>query len=108
MKFAVISKGLQIGDESKAQLERRVRLAVGRFGTRINRVTVRLSDVNGPRGGTDKLCRVETRIAGHPPLVVEEAGDGAFAVAVRAIERMSRAVDRALARRFAARRAVTA
>lgn len=48
-----------------------VRSAVGRFETRITRVQVHLSDVNGSKGGiNDKRCVLEARPAGLEPLAV--------------------------------------
>jgi ribosome-associated translation inhibitor RaiA len=45
-----------------------------KHGRYLEAVIVRFDDVNGTRGGIDKVCRVEvvTRVAGEPPLVVEE------------------------------------
>jgi ribosome-associated translation inhibitor RaiA len=36
----------------------RLAAAIGAFGRRIRRITVWLEDVNGPRGGVDKRCRI--------------------------------------------------
>jgi len=40
------------------EIERRLRFAFRRFTGRITTVVLRLSDLNGPRGGTDKDCGV--------------------------------------------------
>lgn len=41
--------------------ERRVRFVMRRMTWLIPRARVRLSDVNGPRGGEDKSCRLEIK-----------------------------------------------
>jgi ribosome-associated translation inhibitor RaiA len=41
--------------------ERRVRFVMRRMKWLIPRARVRLSDVNGPRGGEDKSCRLEIK-----------------------------------------------
>lgn len=44
------------------------------FGTRIERSTVRLEDVNGPKGGVDLKCTITVVLSGAPSLVVEQRG----------------------------------
>ena len=52
-------------DPAGAQLrelaERRVRFVMRRLSWLIPRAKVRLTDVNGPRGGVDKCCRLELK-----------------------------------------------
>jgi ribosome-associated translation inhibitor RaiA len=50
--------------------ERRVRFALRRLSWLVPRARVQLSDVNGPRGGIDKCCRIELDAAGAPPVLV--------------------------------------
>lgn len=64
--------------------ETRVRFVLRRLGWLVPRAEVQMSDVNGPRGGVDKRCRVE---------------DGGGSVVVAAVARDWRtALDDALAR----------
>ena len=44
-------------------LEKRVRAALGPSATRVSSVTVGFSDINGPRGGEDTLCRIHVKQA---------------------------------------------
>ena len=48
--------------------ERKIRSVLSRFDERISRVTLWLSDVNGPKGGSDKNCQVEIVISGKSPV----------------------------------------
>jgi hypothetical protein len=50
--------------------ERRVRFVLRRLRWMVPRAEVQLSDVNGPRGGVDKRCRVELRTDGAGSVVV--------------------------------------
>ena len=45
--------------ELRDAVDRRMAMIFGRFRERIGAVGVYLDDVNGPRGGIDKRCRVE-------------------------------------------------
>lgn len=71
-----------------------VETALSRFGERITRVAVHLSDQNGDKiGRTDKRCVMEARLAGRQPMAVtdeaatvDEAVDGAAGKLTRLIE----------------------
>jgi len=77
----------------------RTRLAfmLGRFAGRVRSLTVRLTDVNGPRGGPDKRCLIAVRLTRPRRVIVIEDVDTDHNVVVsRAAERTSRAVSRAV------------
>lgn len=96
MKVAIHGHGLQVGPEQQERVGRRLGFALGRFGDHIARVTVYLTDVNGPRGGADKRCKVVAEARGCGPVVVEDA-DADLDVAIdRAADRVGRAVRRRL------------
>ena len=64
----------------------------------VSRIVVRLSDVNGPRGGMDKCCGIEVRLKGAPALIVEDTQADLYVAIDRASERIGRTLDRRLAR----------
>jgi putative sigma-54 modulation protein len=90
--------------EEKERAERRLQFALGRFGERVGRVDVHLYDVNGPRGGIDKCCRLVARLPGQEAVVVEETDSNINALIDRAAQRLGEAVRRRLdrTRRFVA------
>ena len=89
----------EMDDELRDHIERRLRFALGRFAARIDRLTVRLSDVNGPRGGVDKRCRIAVALVPRGMVMVEGSGDDPFALVSDAAKRARRSVQRALGRR---------
>jgi ribosome-associated translation inhibitor RaiA len=74
--------------------ERRVRFALRRLGWRVPRAEVQMSDVNGPRGGIDKRCRVLLHLDRGDPMLVEERGSDLFALIDRAMDRVGRALHK--------------
>src|SRR5437870_2756777 len=56
----------------KRESERRLYFATDRFQTQIREIDVVLRDVNGPRGGVDKLCRITARLRHGGSLAIEE------------------------------------
>jgi hypothetical protein len=78
---------------------RRLEFALGRFGARIRSLTVRLADLNGPRGGVDTHCLFAIRLTSPRRLIVIEDTDAEAEVAIgRAADRAARVVARAVQR----------
>jgi putative sigma-54 modulation protein len=100
MNLVLKAHDIALTQPIRTYIERRVRMVMGRFGSKIERVSVRISDVNGPRGGVDKLCRIETRFWGRLPVVVEDAAVDLRQAIDRSIRRMGRATSRVAARRL--------
>lgn len=98
MHVELKTNAVEVIEGLRNRIDRRLRFALGKFGDRIGRVVVFLSDSNGPRGGIDKSVRVLTRIDGVG-LVVAMVVDSDWAVAVdRAAHRIGQNVSRALIR----------
>jgi hypothetical protein len=80
-------------------MDERLAAAFRGLSSRVERVTVRFEDLNGPKGGVDTACRIQLRLSGEPPLVVEaRAEDEARAFRV-ALPKLVAALDRQLSRR---------
>lgn len=67
----------------------------------VERLVVRLKDVNGPKGGVDKECSVEVKLARHAPIVVRKRSSDAYASIRQALGRASRITLRKLGKRRA-------
>jgi hypothetical protein len=103
MRIDIRSLNDRVDDASRAFIERRLLFALGRFGSRIQRVMVRLEDLNGPRGGLDKRCHIEVRMPGRGVLVVDVRDLELGPAVSRAAERIARRVRDELATRRAQR-----
>jgi putative sigma-54 modulation protein len=59
-------------------------------------------DVNGPKGGPDKVCRMTVLLAGLDRVAITEYGPNLFVMVDRVADRVKRRVSSALerARRF--------
>ena len=98
MRFEIRGQNIRLSDALRTHAERSVRLALGRFGARVSRVTVRVADLNGPRGGDDKRCRIAVAVQRAGNVVVEDTDVDLYAAIGRAAERAGRAVGRELDR----------
>jgi len=106
MHVEIRCKDLPAAQTLRVHLERRLRFALGRFDNRIDRVSVRLADVNGPRGGTDKRCHISLVLVRGGKVVLEEQNADVVAAIDRAADRLGHAVARRLHRTLDIRSAV--
>ena len=85
--------------EDRAYLRRKLGMKLGKFARAIERVSVRIEDVNGPRGGVDKLCRIKVVLSGLPSVVIEQQHESLQAAMDGALRRTETAVRRSVRRR---------
>ena len=90
MRIDVKGSGFRITAPLLDHTERRMRFALTRRSDRIKRVVVRLGDINGPRGGEDKFCRMQVHFEHAPPMLIGDAGADLYAVIDRVAERAGR------------------
>jgi ribosome hibernation promoting factor len=88
----------QVSEAFRAHAERCLEFALRRFANRIDRVSVWLADVNGPRGGVDKRCRVAVRLRSMGSAVVAKTASDASVAVSRAAGLVGWAVSRKIAR----------
>jgi ribosome-associated translation inhibitor RaiA len=88
-----------IDPADRAYLRRKLGMKLGKFARAIERVSVRILDVNGPRGGVDKVCAIKVVLTGLPSVVVEEQRDSLQAAMDGALQRTEGAVRRRIKRR---------
>jgi hypothetical protein len=58
MEVEVRIQSIDPGDAVRKYAARRIRFALGRFASRVGRVVIRISDVNGTRGGVEQCCHI--------------------------------------------------
>jgi len=76
---------------------KRVNFAMRRLNWLVSLAKVRLSDINGPRGGTDKQCQIELKTSTGPVVISSLAGDWRSALDI-AVQRAARVLSRNLQR----------
>lgn len=100
MQIDIQSRGFSLTDSLLSYAQRRLLFAMSYCSGHVNRVVIRLSDVNGPRGGADKRCHIQVALAGIPDVVVEDIEVDMYAAIDRAIDRARRTVVRRVDRQF--------
>lgn len=91
--------GAALDTEDREHIARKLGMRLAKFASSIERVSVRVSDVNGPKGGVDHKCLIKVTLSGLPSVVVERQ-DSALQRAVNtAITATGPAVRRSVQRR---------
>ena len=65
----------------------------------IQRIDIRLSDINGPHGGIDKRCHLHLVIPQLKDIVIEDTRENLYHAIDRAIARARTVLDRKLSRK---------
>ena len=99
MKLVISTKNVNLDDTLRKHIEQRIYFAFSRFSPRISRVSVMAEDINGPRGGTDKRCRIVVKLKRSGELTVEATDTDMSAAVSTAADRAGRAAQRELERR---------
>jgi len=98
MQWELKSTAVHASEGLKDRIDRRLRFALSRFDSRIDRIIVFLKCLNGPQGGIDKSVRILARIDGVG-IVLAMVVDSGWEVAVdRAADRIGVNVARQLIR----------
>jgi len=98
MNIEIQARGFPLTRELKRYVTRRVRSAFGNRSESIGRICVRLSDVNGPRGGCDKRCMMQVTLPGQQQVIAESVEPDIYAATYHAADRARGTVARRLDR----------
>jgi len=82
-------------------VERRMSFTLACCESHIKRIVVRLSDINGPRGGVDKCCQLQAVLVNLPDVVVKDIEADMYVAIDRATSRAGRTVMRKICRQQA-------
>ena len=104
VKLIIVGERNSVSKDLHDFITRRLHFALGRFAPEIERVTTRVEDVNGPRGGVDQHCRMEVKLRGLENVLSEARADDVEEAVAFAAEGLGRGVARALERRRHAKR----
>lgn len=98
MDVQILDRNVGITPVQQEAVDRCLQFAFDRFSSHIRSVDVSFSDVNGPKGGDDLLCRMKVVLDGKGELLVEGKGFSVEAVVADTADRAALAVSRRLDR----------
>lgn len=107
MQIDIQARNFPLTDAIRIYVKRRLAFALSSRDEHIQRINVRLSDINGPRGGADKRFQIHVVLAQLNDVVVEDTEVNLYVAIDRAVDRASRTVDSKLNRQRHKHRAVS-
>lgn len=99
MQIDIQARDFPLTDALRRHAERRLHFALACCDNQIQRVVMRLSDINGPRGGADKRCRLHIVLSGLSDVVIEDTEANLYVAIDRATNRAGRTLIRKIARK---------
>jgi ribosome-associated translation inhibitor RaiA len=97
MRISILDRQRTLSRQTREFAKRRLLFALSRFDSKIDHVSLAVTDVTGPRGRVDKLCQVTVKMRLADIRVSSEAAELEGSIA-RAADRARRAVSRAVER----------
>ena len=98
MQIDIQTLGFTLTNALREHTHSRLGFALAHGAETIDRVTVRLSDINGPRGGADKRCHIHVAVAHQADVVIEDIQADLYVAIDRATDRAGRALARQIER----------
>lgn len=99
MKITIRTRHLMLTAETHEEIRARIHRAFSRISPWVRAVDVTLADINGPKGGADKQCRLRVRGPGLTGVVVEHVGVETLPTISLVLDRAEQVLLRKVARR---------
>ncbi len=99
MQIDIQARGFKLTDGLREHAKRRLQFALSWAVHDVRKVIVRFSDINGPRGGSDKRCYIQIPVHGRPDVVIDDIETDLYVAIDRAVDRIGRSVARRLERK---------
>jgi putative sigma-54 modulation protein len=98
MHFDIRAQGFELTSGLREHAERRLRFALDWAHHDVNKVILRFTDINGPRGGNDKRCQLRIPMSRMREVVIEDIAADLYVAIDRAADRAGRTLERRLSR----------
>ena len=95
---SVRAHGMQIDAHHRRYIRDRLGQKLAKVAPAIERVYVRLDDLNGPKGGIDHACRIQVTLSGLGVVIVEERSEDAITSFDLAVDRVMHALEHRMGR----------
>ncbi len=99
MKIVLNNRNLTDINEISTYINRKVELCFSRNRSKIKSITIILADINGPKGGKDKQCKILVNANHLPEIVVVEKREGLLHAIDSCLMRANRVMEQQLKRR---------
>jgi hypothetical protein len=97
----LIVKDLNVGlsNDNVLRIQERTRSMFNKISDSVKKVKVTLNDINGPRGGRDKNCRVVIQLKGIPDIIITDNQTSVMSAVNRCLSKAKVALVRKVKRK---------
>ncbi|KKM61933.1 hypothetical protein LCGC14_1526760 [marine sediment metagenome] len=99
MQIDIQARSFKLTRSLRKYAEGKLKASLSSCQDRLRRVVIRLSDINGPRGGADKLCHIQVVLPGMPDVIIEDTENDMYAAINKATDRANTVVNRKLSKK---------
>jgi ribosomal subunit interface protein len=92
MRVTIQTNGFEMTGALRSYTEHRLASALGWAREHMYKLGVSLSDINGPRGGVDKRCKIQVQLGSGREVIIENVEADLYVAIDRAVDRADRAV----------------
>ena len=94
MKIEIQTKQLKLGQTFKNNIKVKIRKLFQHSSDQVHRISVMVADINGPKGGEDKVCKVNISVGGGQDILVSAREASAYKAVTQAIRKASSTLSR--------------
>ena len=98
MIIDIQARNVSLTETLRSYVVKRINSSLTGNNDYIQRIVVRLSDINGPKGGIDKRCHIQVVIPHQPDVVIDDVESSLYAAVDLAANRAGRTVSRHVAK----------
>jgi putative sigma-54 modulation protein len=106
MQVDIQARNFTLTNAIRSYVQRRLSFALNSRDMHIQRIMVRLSDINGPKGGEDKCCHIQVVLPKMADVVIKDIGSDLYAAIDKAVDRASINVNRRLSKQRDKKRSI--
>jgi ribosomal subunit interface protein len=99
MQLKVHGQNMELTDAISSHVQNRFTAALDKHDRQVGDVTVRLEDLNGPKGGVDMRCHATIHLLWGKPIIVEHDEDNMYAAISVTADRAKDVVTRQIEKR---------
>jgi len=104
MNININAKKFKLTEALKQYAIKRINFSLGHKSEHIQKIAMRLSDINGPRGGADKRCQLQIKLNGMANVVVADTQSDMYNAIDSACDRASYTVTKKIGRKHTIQR----
>lgn len=94
MKIDIQAQKLKLGQTFKQNVKVKIRRLFQHNSDDVNRINITVADVNGPKGGEDKVCKVNVSVGGGQNILVSARDSSAYKAVTQAVKKASATLSR--------------